>query len=94
MSKRLHLDAKESHLFPLLCLPPVHLSPQNVWFPVSLEVSAFLFLPKSHCCFQDAWFPATWPMAPLSLLISSCPPALAVEVPRYYYSMLRNTSIN
>ena len=42
MGKRLYLDAGESHLFHLSS-PPGHL-PQNVWFPVSLEVPTFLCL--------------------------------------------------
>ena len=54
---------------------PGHLSPQNVWFPVSLEVLAFLCLPIVSCL-QDAWFPATWPCAPLSLLTPSYLPAV------------------
>ena len=45
MSRRLHYELKLeilafSHFF--FCLPSGHLSPQNVCFPVSLEVPAFL----------------------------------------------------
>ena len=34
-----------------LCLLPGHLMTQNMWFPVSLEVPAFLWLPMGTCCF-------------------------------------------
>ena len=44
--------------------------PQNVWFPVILEVPAF-HLPKDTCCLQDVGFPALWPMVPYSLLVAS-----------------------
>ena len=37
------------------------LLPQNMWFPVSLEVPAFLCLSKGSGWLQDVWFSAIWP---------------------------------
>ena len=38
MSNRLHLDIGNLHSSILLCLPPGHLLPPQLWFPISLEV--------------------------------------------------------
>ena len=68
MSNRLR-----SNILTFLCVPLGHLSPPNMWFPVSLEVSAFLCL-FMDCCLQDVWFPATCPCP--SQLIPSYLPAV------------------
>ena len=61
-----------------LCLLPRPLSPQNVWFPVILEVAALLCLPMEPHFLQVVWFPATWPVAPFSLLTCNYLSALTV----------------
>ena len=77
MTKRLHLDAGESHLFPSLfvCLQDSYQS--NMWFPVSLEVPAFLCLPMDPNSLQDEWFPVSCPML-IPLFIPSYLPTVTI----------------
>ena len=70
MSNRLHLDPADScRLFStFLCLPLGHLSPQHVWFLVSLEVPPFLCLPMDSTVSMMHGF---LPSGPVSLFL--CP---------------------
>lgn len=45
VSKMLHLNAEDSGLLPLFLSASRTLITQNVWFPVSLKIPAFLFQP-------------------------------------------------
>ena len=57
MSNRLNSEPGDSPSSSLLCLPPGHLSsPHNVWFPVSLEVPAFLCLPMDPAVYKMCGF--------------------------------------
>ena len=58
--------------------PPTH--HPNVWFPVSLEVPAFLCLLMDPWCLQDASFPATCPLPHISLLICSYLPVVIILI--------------
>ena len=88
MTNKLHLKLEIHTLFYISLSIPGHLSSQNVWFPVSLEVLAFFCLPVDSAvcmmclctcmflhdaCLQVA-FPVIWPHAPLlcSYLAVSC----------------------
>ena len=62
MSNRLHWDAQRFTPFStLLCLPPGCLSPQNLWFPVSLEAPAFLCVPMDPSIYRIPGFLAPGP---------------------------------
>ena len=61
--------------FPYFLLPPGHLSPQNVWFLVSSEISAFLLSAQGPLLFTRCMVSSHF-HALLSLLISSFLPAL------------------
>ena len=73
MSSRLHLDSGDSCPFPpffffffFFFLPLWHLSFQNMQFPVSLDVSAFLCLPvDTAVCMMYSFLPPG-PMPTLS----------------------------
>ena len=64
--------------FSYLCWLSGRLSPQNMWFSVSLEVPSSLSLPKDPHSSQDVWFSCHLAPATLSLLTSSYLPALAI----------------
>ena len=51
MSNRLHSEARGSHLS---LSATQNFITQYVWFPISLEVPAFLHLPMDPLCLQDA----------------------------------------
>ena len=54
MSNRFHSPSPT-----FLCLPPGHLSPQNVWFPVGLKFLLFFVTPDLKCGFlpHGLWLP-------------------------------------
>ena len=51
MSNRFHSEARGSHLS---LSATQNFVTQYVWFPISLEVPAFLHLPMDLLCLQDA----------------------------------------
>lgn len=73
MSNRLRSEARGSHLS---LSATQNFITQYVWFPISLEVPAFLHLPMDPLCLQDAWFPAVWPLLAFLCSVPSYLPAL------------------
>ena len=75
MSKS-YLWTQEIPIFLLSLSATQNFITQYVWFPISLEVPAFLHLPMDPLCLQDAWFPAVWPLLAFLCSVPSYLPAL------------------